>query len=122
MFKTNKTKVYELAKTLNLEIFQFIQSSDRIDPSYANQLTRASLSVVCNIAEGSGRLTSRDRRNFMVIARGSLFESIAILDLLLDLHLITTEKFEYLLTMATTISKMLYSMIKNLSGKSVESY
>ncbi|MEL7145842.1 MAG: four helix bundle protein [Bacteroidota bacterium] len=37
-----------------------------------------------NIAEGSGRLTNRDKRTFYVISRGSTFESVAILDYLHD--------------------------------------
>jgi four helix bundle protein len=40
----------------------------------ADQLTRASCSVSNNIAEGQGRLTTRDRRHYLVQARGSLYE------------------------------------------------
>ena len=40
----------------------------------ADQLVRCSCSVPNNIAEGQGRSTPRDRRHFLTIARGSLFE------------------------------------------------
>src|SRR5436189_93105 len=40
----------------------------------ADQLVRAALSVPSNIAEGEGRTTDRDRRHYLVQARGSLYE------------------------------------------------
>jgi four helix bundle protein len=48
-----------------------------------DQLDRASSSIVLNIAEGTGRRSSRDKAHFFAIARGSAAESAAILDLLL---------------------------------------
>ena len=41
----------------------------------SDQLNRAALSISANIAEGNGRFTVPDRKNFFGIARGSLQES-----------------------------------------------
>ena len=46
-----------------------------------DQLTRASSSVVLNLAEGAGRHTPADQCKFFHIALGSLRECQAILDL-----------------------------------------
>ena len=46
-----------------------------------NHLTRASSSIVLNLAEGSGRQTKADQRRFFSIALGSLRECQSILDL-----------------------------------------
>jgi four helix bundle protein len=54
-----------------------------------DQLDRASVSIVLNIAEAAGRRTSRDKAHFFAIARGSATECAAVLELLLARGLIT---------------------------------
>jgi four helix bundle protein len=46
-----------------------------------NQFDRCTLSVVLNLAEGSGKPTSADRKRFYAIALGSLRETQALLRL-----------------------------------------
>ena len=53
------------------------------------QLDRASVSIVLNIAEGAGRRLSRDKAHFFTIARGSATECAAVLDLLLARGLVS---------------------------------
>src|SRR5262245_57281304 len=48
----------------------------------SDQLDRASISIVLNIAEGVGRSTPRDQARTFTIARGSAIECLAVLDLL----------------------------------------
>lgn len=54
----------------------------------ADQLTRASTSVVLNLAEGAGKHSKPDKRRFYLTARGSATESAALLDVYLRLNLL----------------------------------
>jgi four helix bundle protein len=54
----------------------------RADAVVRDQLRRASLSVVLNIAEGAGQRSRAQKRHLYAIARGSAMESAAVLDVL----------------------------------------
>lgn len=47
----------------------------------ADQLNRAACSITANIAEGNGRWHLKDRQHFFMIARGSAFECVPLLEL-----------------------------------------
>ncbi len=53
----------------------------------ADQLTRASISVVLDVAEGAGKFSKGDKRRYDLAARGSATESAALMDVYLRLEL-----------------------------------
>ena len=114
MFDFEKLVVYKKAKIFNASIRLFLKES-KLDPNTNDQLRRASFSVVLNLAEGSGRFSKADRRNFFVIARSSIFECIAILDILKDEEVLSSELYNSFYSSAEELSKIIFAMIKNLS-------
>lgn len=112
MFDFENLDVYKKAKAFNITIGRFM--TDGLDSTTRNQLRRAALSVVLNIAEGTSRFSKADRRNFCVIARGSVFECVAIFDIMKDRKQLADQEYAHLYSMAEEISKMLFSMIRNL--------
>jgi len=113
MFDFEKLEIYKKSKTFNRAIQKVILSVNP-DSTTKNQLRRASLSIVLNIAEGSGRNSKSDKRHFFVISRGSVFECVAILDILNDEQKLGKEQFGWLYFQAEELSKMLFAMIKSL--------
>ena len=67
-----------------------------------------------NIAEGMSRFSRKDRKNFMVISRGSAFECVAIIDFLKDQEQISFEDHKLFYTKLEDISKMLFGLIRKL--------
>ncbi len=58
------------------------------------QVIDCSRSVTRNIAEGYGRFTYRDKRNFFIFARGSVTEKMEQLTTALDEKYISTEELK----------------------------
>ena len=115
MFDFQNLEVYKKAKNFHSDSKQIL-SNGKFGRIVNDQLSRASFSIVLNIAEGSGRFSKLDRRNFFVIARSSVFECVAVLDVLKDEKLVDETVFKEFLLKADELSRILYAMIRNLSS------
>ncbi|MDP3558117.1 MAG: four helix bundle protein [Bacteroidota bacterium] len=114
MFEFQNLEVYKKSKVFHLDCKSIILTK-KLDSYVKDQLGRASFSIALNIAEGSGKFSKPDRKNYFVTSRGSVFECVAILDILCEQAIISKEEFESLMTKADELSRILYAMIKNLS-------
>ena len=94
MFDFEKLEVYQVIKSQNLKVLTFISKSTSIDIFLKDQWKRASLSILLNLAEGTGRMSVQDKKHFYTLARGSVFECVAILDILHEMELIDNEFFQ----------------------------
>ncbi len=112
MFDFQKLDVYQKSKNFCKEIYSILDEK-KFDRVTNDQLRRASFSIMLNIAEGTSRFSSKDRKNFFVIARGSAFECVAILEYLHETKEISLEVFVEGGKKLEEISKMLFGLIKN---------
>lgn len=116
MFDFENLEVYKKAKTFNAVVGKSVLKIESLDGVTKNQLGRASLSVVLNIADGTSRFSQPDRKNFCVIARGSVFECVAVFDILRDNGQLTITEFSNLYSLTEEMSKMMFAVIWNLEG------
>ena len=88
----------------------------------SDQLRRAVISVPSNIAEGSGRNTTKDQSHFYSMAYASLMEVLAQLDIACDLGYITKEEFEYFEKLIDVEAKLLTGLVnkRNSSAASTK--
>ena len=80
--------VYVIALDFLVFANDVIEGLPRGRSHLADQLTRASTSIVLNLAEGAGKLSRADKRRYYLTARGSATESAALLDVCLRLKLV----------------------------------
>ena len=78
----------------------------------ADQLSRASTSIVLNLAEGAGKFSRPDKRRDYLIAAGSTTECAAILDVCLRLKLVLAERHSDGKAMLERIAAMLVKLAK----------
>ena len=117
MFSYQNLEVYKKAFIQNRKVYSFLKTNQSIARYLKDQLGRSTLSIMLNIAEGSGKFSSKDRRNFFVIARGSTFESAAIVEFLRAEEEISEDLKNEITYGFEEISKILFVMIRNLGKK-----
>jgi len=76
------------------------------------QLFSAVSSISQNIAEGRGRFSQKEKIHFLYIARGSLFETVTLLEIYHRRQWLNNEIFKDLKQKAITLGKMLNSFIR----------
>jgi four helix bundle protein len=113
MFDFEKLDIYQVLRELNYKVFTFINEDKKIDPYIKDQWKRASQSAVLNLVEGTGRMTNSDKKHFLTISRGSIFEAVAILQQVFDMNMIPAEKYEELYQKYEQASKMLLGMFRS---------
>lgn len=79
------------------------------------QMEAAATSIPMNIAEGKGRYSNKELAHFMIIARGSLYETMTLLEIFKMRQWITEVDFKKLEAQAVEITKMINSFNKSLS-------
>ncbi len=114
MFDFEKLDVYEKIRGLNKELLPWIFNNQIQHAYLCDQLKRSSLSCMLNLAEGTGRMSAQDKKQFYIRSRASVFESVAILQIFLDLKVISETDFKNFYEQYESISKMILGMIRNL--------
>ncbi len=107
--------VWQKAHASTLEVYRVTKTFPP-DERYrlTDQLCRAAASVPTNIAEGKGRGSLAEFRQFLVIARGSIEETRYLLLLAKDLGLLAPEAHTQLEASYTEISKMTNALLRAL--------
>ncbi len=91
--------------------------ADNKDWGFRDQIQRAAVSIMNNIAEGFESGSDAKFINFLNISKGSCSEVRSMLYLCKDQHFCTPEKFEELRQQSISINNQLYKFIQYLNNK-----
>ena len=111
-----KMIVWTKAKNLTVATYKLVKFLPK-EENYAlsDQMRRAAISIISNIAEGSGRISDRDQRHFLSMARGSVNELHAQLIVSIELEYFTREQVTPLVNLIDEVRNMLTALINRES-------
>jgi len=104
---------WQKSKELTLSIYHNFK--DNRDFSFRDQIQRASVSIMNNIAEGFERRGDKEFKKFLFIAKGSSGEVRSMLYLASELKYIDNMKFNDLYNRSVEITRMISGFIKKLN-------
>ena len=110
-------EVWQLAKSITLNIYSIENTNYSIDFGFKDQIQRAAISVMNNIAEGFERGSKKDFIKFLYYSKGSVGGLRSLLRIAVELKYLEQAKYEILVNNAIKLSKQLSSFIKHLSLK-----
>jgi four helix bundle protein len=115
VYSFEKLDVWQEARLLVKEIYQVTESFPNSEKyGLSNQIQRAAVSVVSNIAEGVSRFSPKEQIRFIEVAYGSLTEVYCQLMIAMDLNYINKDKLERLKPSILKISNQLNALKRSI--------
>jgi four helix bundle protein len=108
---------WQKARELVRDIYE-VTSKGNFTKDYGlrDQIRRASISVMSNIAEGYARQTDKEFTQFLYIALGSVAEVQSQLHIAQDLKYISKEDFNRIYEVSSEVARLITGFIKYLQG------
>ena len=110
-----KLRVWQQSRTFVNSIYDIMEQVR--DYGFRDQIQRAAVSIMNNIAEGAESGSDAKYVNFLQISRGSCSEVRSMLYLCFDRKMINQETFDKLKSEAISISNQIYRLIKSIDGQ-----
>ena len=109
-------KVWERAIELTALIYRSTKEFPKEEKfGLISQIRRSAVSVPSNIAEGAGRNTDGEFKQFLGIAKGSLYELETLLIISNKINLMSKNEYKELVSLIEEISKMISGLKKSLN-------
>lgn len=109
-------KVWNKAYELVLQVYKVTKGFPQEERfGLTQQMRRAAVSIIANIAEGNKRRSDKDFRHFLNISEGSLEETKCYLILSKDLGYQDENTYQRLFNLSEEIGRMLQGFVKALN-------
>ncbi|MBN2059431.1 MAG: four helix bundle protein [Deltaproteobacteria bacterium] len=110
-------KVWSKAVDFSITVINIVESivTDRKHYRLFEQIESCSTSIALNIAEGKGRFSHKEFIHFLYIARGSLYETLTLLEIFRRLKWISDSTYDVIKNDGIEIVSMIKGLINSIS-------
>lgn len=117
-FDPEKMAAYRVARQHSRAVRELLERAEgRGHADLAAQLRRSAASIPANLLEAAGEWRDGKRLNYLMIAKGSTWESWAHTDTLVDFGLIEPEGIVATRGLQQRLTALLITMIRNLEAR-----
>lgn len=110
-FAYEKLSVWQDARVLIRTVYDHTRAFPKSEAfGLTSQLNRAVVSVACNLAEGSARMSAKDQAHFSQIAYSSLMEVSCLLTISSDLNYIPIDRLPELRQQILILSARIHKL------------
>lgn len=110
-YSFEKLSVWQEARLLVKNVYSLMADLPKEEfYALASQIKRAAISVSSNIAEGTSRISYKEKIRYIAISYGSLMELYSQLILCIDLNYLTSDQTENVFEQIQKISNQLNSL------------
>lgn len=110
-------KVWQKSMDLAEKVYQLTKSfPDQEKFGLISQLRRCAVSIPSNIAEGAGRNSNKEFRNFLGIANGSANELNTQLLIAVRIGYVKEEQLKEIFSLLSEVQKIIFVLIKKFSN------
>ena len=117
-FAYENLEVWNKAIDFSVDVIETVDhvSTDRKHYRLLEQIEASSTSVAMNIAEGKGRFSQKEFVQFLYIARGSLYETMTLLEIFRRMRWILDNRYFELESSGKEIASMIKGLINSIAN------
>ena len=114
-------EIYKSGLTLVTQIYKITKDLPKEEAyGLTSQVRRAAVSIICNIAEGSAKTSSKDFKRFLEMSLGSAFEVETLLRIMQNLNYCSSNELSELLEKIEIQEKRINALIQKIKKEDLK--
>ena len=117
-YQFEKLTAWQKAKELAIAVYRLVIKFPQYEQyGLSNQVRRAAISVPSNIAEGTGRISGKEKIHFLEISYGSLLETYCQLQIAVELGYISDDELNAIKPLFFETSRLISGLRNSYTSK-----